>query len=177
MPTILTKILMILMRNYFSYCWQGKKISTAFSSWSSLLKVIIQGSCTNFVQYISKQLANLQIIQDLMLMILKHVHIACHTVISFGNKHESLWANIGNDRISASNEVKLLWANLESHRGLKFDLHLLKTCGTANMKLTIIRIRMLKFLNYEKRREYLLNQILICILLSTCGINVSWRPN
>ena len=47
----------------------------------------------------------------------------CHLRIS-GNKHESFWADIGNDRIWESNYVKLLGINLD--RSLKFDFHMLK---------------------------------------------------
>ena len=32
------------MKNYFHNCWQGRKINTTFSSWSALLKGIMQGS-------------------------------------------------------------------------------------------------------------------------------------
>ena len=35
----------------------------------------------------------------------------CHLIIS-GNKHESFWADIGNDRIWESNYVKLLGINI-----------------------------------------------------------------
>ena len=71
-----------------------------------------------------------------------------HLIIS-GNKHESLWADIGNDRIWESNHVKLLGINID--RNLKFDFHMLKVCSEATRKLTILS-RIFKFLTFEKRR-------------------------
>ena len=71
-----------------------------------------------------------------------------HLIIS-GNKHESLWADIGNDRIWESNCVKLLGINID--RNLKFDFHMLKVCSEATRKLTILS-RIFKFLTFEKRR-------------------------
>ena len=56
--------------------------------------------------------------------------------------HESLWADIQNDRIWRSNYVKLLRKNTD--RSLKFDFHMLKLCNKANRKLTIL-CKMLKF--------------------------------
>ena len=70
-------------------------------------------------------------------------------LIISGNKHESLWADIGNDRIWESNYVKLLEINID--RSLKFDFPMLKVCSKANRKLTILS-RMFKFLTFEKRR-------------------------
>ena len=72
----------------------------------------------------------------------------CHLIIS-GNKHESFWADIGNDRIWESNYVKLLGMNID--RSLKFDFHMLKVCSKAIKKLTLLR-RMSKFLTFKKRR-------------------------
>ena len=72
----------------------------------------------------------------------------CHLIIS-GNKQESLWADIGNDRIWESNYVKLLGINID--RSLKFDFHMLNVCSKANRKLTILS-RMFKFLTFKKRR-------------------------
>ena len=75
----------------------------------------------------------------------------CHLIIS-GNKHESLWADIGNDRIWESNYVKLFGRNID--RSLKFDFHILKLCSKADRKLTILS-RMFKFLTFEKRRVHI----------------------
>ena len=72
----------------------------------------------------------------------------CHLIIS-GNKHESFWADIGNDRIWESNYVKLLGINID--RSLKFDFHMLNECSKTNRKLTILS-RMFKFLTFQKRR-------------------------
>ena len=72
----------------------------------------------------------------------------CHLIIS-GNKHESFWADIGNDRIWESNYVKLLGINID--RSLKFDFHMLKVCSKANRKLTILS-RMFKLVTFKKRK-------------------------
>ena len=72
----------------------------------------------------------------------------CHLKIS-SNKHESFWADIGNDRIWGSNYFKLLGINID--RSLKFNFHMLKMCSKANRKLTILN-RMFRFLTFEKRR-------------------------
>ena len=72
----------------------------------------------------------------------------CHLIISFNN-HESLWADIPNDRISESNYVKLLGKNKD--RSLEFNFYMLKVCSTANRKLTILS-RMFKFLPFKKKR-------------------------
>ena len=73
----------------------------------------------------------------------------CHLIVS-SNKHKSLWADIGNDRIWESNYVKLLGIDVD--RSLKFDFHILNVCSKANRKLTILS-RMYKFLTFEKRRK------------------------
>ena len=52
----------------------------------------------------------------------------CHIIIS-GNKHESLWADIGNDKIWESNNVKLLGVNID--RDVKFNGHMLNICSKA----------------------------------------------
>ena len=62
-----------------------------------------------------------------------------HLTIS-GNKHGSLWTDIGNDEIWESSNVKLLGVNTD--RDLKFNEHMLNICSKANKKLTIL-IRML----------------------------------
>ena len=72
----------------------------------------------------------------------------CHLRIS-SNKHESFWADIGNDRIWGSNYFKLLGINID--RSLKFNFHMLKMCSKANRKLTTLN-RMFRFLTFEKRR-------------------------
>ena len=72
----------------------------------------------------------------------------CHLIIS-GNKHESLWAYIGNDRIWEPNYVKLLGITI--NRSLKFDFHMLEVCSKANRKLAIPS-RMFKFLTFKKKR-------------------------
>ena len=72
-----------------------------------------------------------------------------HLIIS-GNKHESLWTDIGNDKIWESNNVKLLGVNID--RDLKFNWHMLNICSKANRKLTILN-RVSKYLTSEKKRS------------------------
>ena len=72
----------------------------------------------------------------------------CHLIIS-GNKHECLWADIGNERIWESSYVKFLGLNID--RSLKFDLHMLKVCSKGNSRLTILS-KVFKFLTFKKRK-------------------------
>ena len=60
-----------------------------------------------------------------------------------------LWANIGNDLIWESNDVKLLEVTID--RDLKFDKHVLKLCSKANQKLSDLS-RIAKLLSFNKRR-------------------------
>ena len=88
-----------------------------------------------------------------------------HLIIS-GNKHESLWADIGNDDIWESNYVKLLGINID--RSSKFDFHMLKMCSKANRKLTILS-RMFKYLTSKKTgvliKAYFESQFKYCPLV------------
>ena len=40
-----------IMRNYLSNCWQRTKINTTFSSWSALLKGVLQGSVLGLILF------------------------------------------------------------------------------------------------------------------------------
>ena len=70
----------------------------------------------------------------------------CHFAIP-GNKHESLWTDIGNDKIWESDNAKLLGASID--RDLEFNGHMLSNCSKANRKLTILST-MFKYLIFEK---------------------------
>ena len=72
----------------------------------------------------------------------------CFLLVS-GNKHESLWAKVGEDKIWESKSVTLL--GIEIDRQLKFDSHMTNICNKAHRKLTILR-RMFRFLTFEKKR-------------------------
>ena len=89
----------------------------------------------------------------------------CHLIIS-GNKHESLWANIGIDKIWESDNVKLLGVNID--RGLKFNGPMLNICSKANRKLTILS-RMSKYWTLNKKRilvrSYFESQFRYCPLV------------
>ena len=88
-----------------------------------------------------------------------------HLIIS-GNKHESLWTDIGNDKIWESNNVKLLEVNID--KDLKFNWHMLNICNKANRKLTILS-RVFKYLTSEKKRilvrSYFESQFKYCPLV------------
>ena len=161
-----------IVRNYLRNRWQRTKINTTFRSWSALLKGVPQGSVLgpilfnfflNDLFFVLKDTDVCNFADDELLMHLEHDSALavcwfennymtlstdkCHLIIS-GNKYESLWADIGNDRIWESNYVKLLGISID--RSLKFDFHMLRVCSKANRKLTILS-RMFKFLTFKKR--------------------------
>ena len=95
----------------------------------------------------------------------------CYLIISeslwtWKHKHESLWTDIGNDKLWESNNVKLLRVNMD--RDLKFNGHMLDICSKANRKLTILS-RMLKYLTFEEKcflvRSYFESQLSYCRLM------------
>ena len=69
----------------------------------------------------------------------------CHLLIS-ENKHEHIWAKIGEHKIWEEPKVKLL--------GVIFEEHVNSLCNKANTKLTTL-IRLVKFLSFEKKRNFL----------------------
>ena len=73
----------------------------------------------------------------------------CHIIIS-GNKHESLWTDIWNDKKWESNNVKFLGVNIG--RDLKFNWHMLNICSKTSRKLTILS-RMFKHYPLKKRES------------------------
>ena len=73
-----------------------------------------------------------------------------HFIIS-GNKHESLWTGIGNDRKWESNNVKLLGVNIGSD--WEFNEHMLNICSKANRKPIVSGI--FKYLTFEKKKIFL----------------------
>ena len=72
----------------------------------------------------------------------------CHLFVS-GNKHEHMWARIGNDLIWESKTVKLLGITIDNE--LKFDEHISNICKKADRKLTVL-MRIKKYLDFEKLR-------------------------
>ena len=74
----------------------------------------------------------------------------CHLIV-LGYKHENeqVWAQIGEDKIFQSIDVKLLGVTIDKE--LKFDKHVSKICSKASRKLTVLA-RMSKFLTFEKRK-------------------------
>ena len=55
----------------------------------------------------------------------------CH-LLTFGSKHEYMWAKIGRDIIRKSNIVKQLGVTIYNH--LKFDNYVMIICSKANSK-------------------------------------------
>ena len=72
----------------------------------------------------------------------------CHLFV-LGNKHEHMWARVGNDLIWESRTVKLLGITIDNE--LKFDEHISNICKKAQRKLTIL-MRLKKYLDFEKLR-------------------------
>ena len=75
----------------------------------------------------------------------------CHLLIS-GNKHEHIWAKIGERKIWEESKVKLLGVII--YNKLNFEEHVNSLCNKANKKLTAL-IRLVKFLSFEKKKNLL----------------------
>ena len=60
----------------------------------------------------------------------------CHLFVS-GNKHENMWAKIGDDQIWESRTVKLLGITTDNE--LKFDEYISNVCQKAQTKLTVLK--------------------------------------
>ena len=72
----------------------------------------------------------------------------CHLFVS-GNKHENMWAKIGDDQIWESRTVKLLGITIDNE--LKFDEYISNVCKKAQRKLTVLT-RIKKYLDFNKLR-------------------------
>ena len=72
----------------------------------------------------------------------------CHLLVA-GNRHEYVFAKIGEDRIGESMEKRLLGVTIDDK--LRFKTHITDLCKMANTKLTAL-IRYSSYLNFEKRR-------------------------
>ena len=73
----------------------------------------------------------------------------CHLLVA-GNKHEHIYAKIGNDNIWESKEERLLGVTIDNQ--LKFTTHITSLCRMAHNKLSAL-IRYTGILNFEKRRD------------------------
>ena len=73
----------------------------------------------------------------------------CHFLFS-GHKYETLFANLGETKISESKQQKLLGILID--RDLKFDEYVLSQCKKAGKKLTAL-IRISKFMTFGQRRN------------------------
>ena len=72
----------------------------------------------------------------------------CHLFIS-GNKHEHMWAKIGDDQIWEARTVKLLGVTIDNE--VKFDEYISNVCKKAQRKLTVLT-RIKKYLDFKKLR-------------------------
>ena len=66
-----------------------------------------------------------------------------------GNKHEHMWAKIGDDQIWESRTVKLLGIKIDNEQ--KFDEYISNVCKKAQRKLTVLT-RIKKYLDFKKLR-------------------------
>ena len=73
----------------------------------------------------------------------------CHLLIA-GNKHEHVFAKIGNDIVWESSKERLLGVTIDNK--LRFKEHIYNLCKTAHNKLSAL-IRYSSILNIEKRRN------------------------
>ena len=67
-----------------------------------------------------------------------------------GNRYEHCYAQLGEDQIWESWQVKLLGITLENQ--LKLDSHVLNICKKAGRKLSALT-RMMPYLSFEKKRN------------------------
>ena len=72
----------------------------------------------------------------------------CYLFVS-GNKHENMWAKIGDDQIWESRTVKLLGITIDNE--LKFDEYISNVCKKAQRKLTVLT-RIKKYPDFNKLR-------------------------
>ena len=70
----------------------------------------------------------------------------CHLIVS-GTKYEHVWANLGNDKILESNNIKLL--RIKRDNKLKFDGHISDICPKAYGKLSALT-KLSRFFSLEK---------------------------
>ena len=72
----------------------------------------------------------------------------CHLFVS-GNKHEHMWAKIGDDQIWETRTIKLLGVTIDNE--LKFDEYISNVGKKAQRKLTVLT-RIKKYLDFKKLR-------------------------
>ena len=75
----------------------------------------------------------------------------CHLLVS-GNKHETVWAKIGETKIWESKKQKLLGVVID--RNLNFDEYVFDLCKKAGRKLSVLA-RLSNYMSFEKKKYYL----------------------
>ena len=83
----------------------------------------------------------------------------CHLFVS-GNKHEHMWAKIGDDQIWESRTVKLLGVTIDNE--LKFDEYISNVCKKAQRKLTVLT-RIKNYLDFKKIVAFIENIFLFSV--------------
>jgi len=69
----------------------------------------------------------------------------CHLLVS-GFKHETMFANVGENKLFEERSVKLLGVTIDNE--LKFDKHVSELCNKASRKLSCL-IRMSSYLSFQ----------------------------
>ena len=175
-----------LINSYMSNRWQRTKIDKSFSSWSALLKRVPQGSVLGpifFNIYLNNLLCFLHCAKNLN-FVMQHLEQQLNVALKWfednnmkmkagkyhlfisGNKHEHMWAKIGDDQVWESRTVKLLGITIDHE--LKFDEYTNNVCKKAQRKLTILT-RMKKYQDLNKLR--LLFKTLFDCQFKYCPLN------
>ena len=99
---------------------------------------------------------------------MKMISGKCHLFVS-GNKHEHMWAKIGDDQIWESKTVKLLGITMDNE--LKLDEYISNVCKNTQRKLIVLtRIKKYLDFNCDFYLKYFLILCLNIVLSPGCSI-------
>ena len=105
-----------LLHSYLTKRWQRTKVNSSFSTWSELFLGVPQGSVlgpTLFniylkdLFYLTEMTQVCNFADDTTFYVCDKDLDKCHLLVS-GDKHETVWAKIGETKIWESNKLKLL---------------------------------------------------------------------